>query len=142
MKNIVVIYWSGTGNTEKMAKALVEGASLDENNVTLLSVDKVKIDQVLNADVVALGCPAMGDEELEESEMKPFVESISQVVIDKNIVLFGAYGGGNGQWMRNWEEKIIEFGAKLIKDGLIIHRDVIDKELEQCKKLGEIMARV
>lgn len=142
MKNIVVVYWSGTGNTEKMAKSLVEGASLDGNNVTLLSVDKVKIDQVLNADVIALGCPAMGDEELEESEMEPFVESISQVVIGKNIVLFGAYGGGNGKWMRNWEEKIIGFGAKLIKDGLIIHRDVIDKELEQCKKLGEIMARV
>lgn len=142
MKNIVVIYWSGTGNTEKMAKALVEGASLDGNNVKLLSVDKAKIDHVLNADLVAIGCPAMGDEELEESEMKPFVESISHVVLGKNIVLFGAYGGGNGKWMRNWEEKIIGFGAKLIQAGLIIHRDVIDKELEQCKKLGEIMSRV
>lgn len=142
MKNIVVIYWSGTGNTEKMAKELVEGASIDGNNVTLLSVDKAKIDQVLNADVVALGCPAMGDEQLEESEMEPFVESISQAVIGKNIVLFGSYGGGNGKWMRNWEEKIIGFGGKLIKEGLIIHRDSLQDGLDQCKKLGEIVARV
>src|SRR3712207_2739964 len=83
MKKLVIIYWSGTGNTESMAKALEEGAKIDGVEVKLLAVSAASVDDVANADLVALGCPSMGAEQLEESEMEPFVESISSVVKGK-----------------------------------------------------------
>lgn len=141
MKNIVVIYWSGTGNTEEMAKAIFEGASLEGNTVALLSVDEATIEHVLNADAVAFGCPSMGAEQLEESEMEPFIESISGTVKDKDIALFGSYGWGDGEWMRSWEEKMLAFGAKLIKGGLMINNNPDQEGFEQCKKLGEALAK-
>lgn len=140
MKNIAIIYWSGTGNTETMANEIAEGAKLDNVEVKLFNVSDASIEDVINADAVALGCPSMGAEELEESEMEPFVELISRVITNKNLALFGSYGWGDGEWMRNWQDKMEGCGAKLIQEGLIINNEPDDKGLELCKKLGEKLA--
>ncbi|WP_315121683.1 flavodoxin [uncultured Clostridium sp.] len=141
MKNIVVVYWSGTGNTEAMANALVEGARIEEAKVTLLNVSEAKVEDVANADAVALGCPSMGSEVLEEGEMEPFVESISEAVKGKQLALFGSYGWGNGEWMIDWQARMIEYGAELVADGLIINESPDEEGLEQCRNLGESLAR-
>ncbi|AOT69622.1 flavodoxin [Geosporobacter ferrireducens] len=136
MKKIAVIYWSGTGNTEMMAKAVAEGAQGDNNEVKLLSVDKASVEDVMNADGVALGCPSMGAEVLEESEMEPFVQSLEKVVTGKPLVLFGSYDWGDGEWMRDWEERMKGYGANLIAEGLIVNLEPADQNLDACKKLG------
>ncbi len=136
MKKIAVIYWSGTGNTEAMAQAVAEGAKSDHTEVTLLTVGEASVDIVKNADAVALGCPSMGAEVLEESEMEPFVTSIEGVVSGKPLVLFGSYGWGNGEWMEDWASRMTRCGANLLSDGLIVMNAPDAGSLEDCKALG------
>jgi len=99
MKKITIIYWSGTGNTQKIAVSVAEGAKLESTEVNLFSVNKAKIEDVLNSDAIALGCPSMGNEELEEFEMEPFVKGIEKENLKgKSIALFGSYDWGDGQY--------------------------------------------
>lgn len=141
MKNVVIIYWSGTGNTEAMAAGVMEGAKIGGTKVRLLNVSEAKLEDVLEADALAFGCPSMGAEQLEESEMEPFIESISDAVKGKNIVLFGSYGWGNGEWMVDWQEKMEQYGARVIAEGLIVNNMPDDDGLDKCKRLGEILAK-
>ncbi|MBZ9623972.1 flavodoxin [Clostridium sp. FP2] len=140
MKNVVIIYWSGTGNTEAMAEGIMEGAKNEDSNVKLLNVGDAKVDDVINANVIAFGCPSMGAEQLEESEMEPFIESIASVVSGKNIVLFGSYGWGNGEWMTDWQERMEKYGANVIVDGLIINNDADKEGIERCKEIGALLS--
>lgn len=140
MKKISIIYWSGTGNTEAMAKGIKKGAEGENTTVKLISVGDASIEDVSNADLVAFGCPAMGDEQLEESEMEPFIESISQAVKGKNIILFGSYGWGSGDWMTSWEKQMGDFGANLLEESLMINNEPDDEGIKQCEELGEKIA--
>ncbi len=139
MKKITVIYWSGTGNTEIMAKAIAESAKKDDVEVKLLKVADASIRDVEEADVLVLGCPSMGSEVLEEEEMAPFIESIESAVEDKSVILFGSYGWGSGEWMENWEDQMIGYGAKLIADSLIINEEPDEDGLNRCYQVGEIL---
>ncbi len=134
MSKINIIYWSGTGNTEAMAKHIYNNC--DKANTKLLSVDKADVKDAEEADVLFLGCAAMGDEVLEESEMEPFMESIEGVISNKKIVLFGSYGWGDGQWMRDWEERIAKCGGVLVEDSIISNGEPSDEEIEKLSSLG------
>ncbi|SDE40823.1 flavodoxin [Sporomusa acidovorans] len=136
MKKVRVIYWSGTGNTEKMAQAVASGAKTADTEVTLLSVAEATAKHVEEADYLALGCPSMGNEELEESEMEPFVNSIASLVKNKPLVLFGSYGWGDGQWMNDWTQRMKDQGATLVDDSLIINETPDDEGLKKCRTLG------
>jgi flavodoxin short chain len=137
MKKITIIYWSGTGNTKIMADAIAEGATSGETEVVVLDVNKASVATVLESDVVALGCPSMGDEVLEESEMEPFVEQLEKENLEgKAFALFGSYDWGDGQWMRDWQERMSNKGVKLVDDGLIIQNTPEDDDIELCKALG------
>ncbi|NMM61856.1 flavodoxin [Clostridium sp. P21] len=141
MKNVVIIYWSGTGNTENMAIGVMDGAKSEGANVKLLSVQGAKVEDVLKADAVAFGCPSMGTEQLEESEMEPFVESISDAIEGKDTALFGSYGWGNGEWMTDWQERMESYGARIIEDGLIINNEPDEEDIEKCKELGKLLTK-
>ena len=71
MKKTAVVYWSGTGNTEAMAKAVAEGMESAGAQVTMLTPDQVKASELSAYDAIAFGCPAMGSEVLEEMEFQP-----------------------------------------------------------------------
>ena len=133
---INIIFWSGTGNTEAMAEAIYNGSKKSENS-KLLTVDKATIDDVKEADVLFLGCPSMGVEELEESEMEPFMESISKDILGKKIVLFGSYGWCDGEWMQNWEQRIKDCGGIIIEDSVICNEAPEEDNLNHLKSLGE-----
>ncbi|MCR1933727.1 flavodoxin [Clostridium tepidum] len=135
MTKVNIIYWSGTGNTEKMAEAIKEGLASAE--VKLLSVSDATVKDVEEAEVVVLGCPSMGNEVLEEGEMEPFVDSISNAVKGKKVALFGSYGWGDGQWMRDWEERMESYGAELKVDSLIHQGEPDDSTLEECKAFAQ-----
>ena len=141
MKKIVVVYWSGTGNTEAMAQAVADGAKNENTIVSLLSLDKVSIDDIKNADAVAIGCPSMGAEVLEEEEMEPFVASIEDVVAGKPMALFGSYGWGNGEWMQDFVDRMTKCGAKVIGEGVIILNAPDAQGLEECTSLGNELSK-
>ncbi|MDT8715180.1 flavodoxin domain-containing protein [Clostridium sp. 19966] len=121
MDKITVIYWSASGNTEAMAKLISEGAEAKGAKVDLLNVSDATLDKIKETDVLVLGSPAMGDEVIEESEMEPFVESISTLVNGKKVALFGSYGWGDGLMVQNapeveTEDECREFGEKLVEN--------------------------
>ena len=142
MGKVSIIYWSGTGNTEIMAENIAEGAKSEGVEVELLNVSEASIDNVINADVVALGCSAAGAEELDYDEMEPFVESLEEKgVSGKKMVLFGSYDWGDGEWMRNWEERMEASGANLIEASLMVTNEPEGDEIDQCKELGMKIAK-
>ncbi len=141
MKRVAIIYWSATGNTEAMAKAVAEGAAAAGAETALLSVGSVQADKLEAYDAVALGCPAMGAEVLEEGEMEPFVASLGAAEIGgKPLGLFGSYDWGDGQWMREWEPRMTAAGAKLVGPGVIANNLPTDADLEKCRQLGAALA--
>ena len=126
-----VIYWSATGNTEAMAQAVAEGAGVDAVSVSDFN------GSIAELDTVAFGCPAMGDEVLEESEFEPFFESIESELSGKKVLLFGSYGWGDGEWMRAWAERTKGAGAELIGgEGYIANDAPADDDVEKLKALG------
>ena len=134
--SISVVYWSGTGNTQAMAEAVAEGIKAAGQEAELLEVGNADAKTVATVDAFALGCPAMGAEVLEESEMEPFVEELESLVSGKKILLFGSYGWGDGEWMRNWEESCKEAGANLVCDSVICQEEPDDEATDACKALG------
>jgi flavodoxin I len=116
---INIIYWSGTGNTEEMAKYIKAGAESAGASVTLKNVSEASMADI-ECDVLALGCPAMGDEVLEETEFEPFIASIEGSISGKKLALFGSYGWGDGEWMRHFDERMKNAGATLVCESLIV----------------------
>ena len=106
MSKISVVYWSQTGNTEAMAEAVGAGIAKAGKEADVVEVSSASMEDLKAAKVFALGCPAMGAEVLEEMEMEPFVEEVEGFAQGKTIALFGSYGWGDGQWMRDWEERM------------------------------------
>ena len=104
MKKTAVVYWSGTGNTEAMAKAVAEGMESAGAQVTMLTPDQVKASELSAYDAIAFGCPAMGSEVLEEMEFQPMFDEVKRSLGGKSAALFGSYGWGDGEWMRGWEK--------------------------------------
>ena len=140
MNQIAVIYWSGTGNTLSMAEAIAQGAQDGGADVTLLSVGETSASAAAAYGKLALGCPSMGDEVLEESEFEPFFQELESQLSGKTVSLFGSYGWGDGQWMRDWAERIDSAGANLCGDGLIVNETPNADELDQCRALGKRLA--
>lgn len=134
-----IIYWSGTGNTEKMAELISKGIEKAGKTAELISVDSVNINDILSEDVLILGCSAMGDEVLEESTFDPFIEEISDKISGKKVALFGSYGWGDGQWMRDWEERMIGYGCIVPEDFLIIQNEPEDDD-QDCIEFGQRVA--
>ena len=133
---IAVIYWSGTGNTEMMAQAVGEGTGAEVFSVSDFSGN------VADYDRIAFGCPAMGDEVLEEDEFEPFFTAAEGSLSGKKIALFGSYDWGDGEWMRKWVERAQAAGAEVIGgEGLIANNTPDDDALAACKKLGEDLSK-
>lgn len=136
-----VIYWSGTGNTEKMAEAVAAGARSAGAETSLLTASEFTTADVQAYDTLAFGCPAMGAETLEEDEFAPMFESVKPALKGKKIALFGSYGWGDGQWMRDWAQRAQDDGAQLFsEEGLICNETPDDDVQAACRKLGADLA--
>ena len=141
MSKVAVVYWSGTGNTETMANAVAEGAKGAGAEVDVIVANDFNSGKVAEYDGIAFGCPAMGAEVLEEGEMEPFVTEVEAFASGKKIGLFGSYGWGDGQWMRDWEDRMKAAGATVVGgEGVICQETPDDEALENCKALGKELA--
>ena len=140
MSKTAIIYWSGTGNTEAMANAIFDGAKEVNADTKLFSVDQIKADEAKDYNNLILGCPAMGAEELEEGEFEPFFAELEVNLSSKNVALFGSYGWGDGEWMREWEKRVTDAGAKLANESIIVNDSPDEDAVTACNGLGKIVA--
>lgn len=136
MSKIAVVYWSGTGNTQTMAEAVAKGAGDAGADVSVFAVSDFDSAKVAEYDAIAFGCPAMGAEELEDSEFKPVFDACN--ISDKKIGLFGSYGWGGGEWMRTWEEDCKNAGANIVSS-VICADSPSDDTIAECEELGKAL---
>ena len=140
---IHVVFFSQTGNTEEMAKAVTEGIQAAGGEAKMVSVSDISAADLAGDAVYALGCPAMGDEVLDEGEMEPFVEDLLGSVSGKKIGLFGSYDWGDGEWMRTWVDRMKAAGANIVGGEGIIANNEPDAEAEKAlKAAGEALAKL
>ena len=143
MDKIYVVYWSQSGNTQAMAEAVGKGITDAGKEAAVVYVGDASIEDLKNGKCFALGCPAMGAEVLEESEMEPFVSEVEAFVSGKTIALFGSYGWGDGQWMRDWTDRMNGGGATVLNgEGLICQESPDEEIISECESLGKQLASV
>lgn len=141
MGRIAIVYWSGTGNTEAMANFIAEGVRAAGGEAEMFVPDGFSAEKLADFSAAAFGCPAMGDEVLEESEFDPMFAALEHSLSGKHIALFGSYGWGDGQWMRDWCERCRNAGASLLEENGLIVNDAPDAEGEEsCRELGRKLA--
>ena len=134
MSKVAVIFWSATGNTETMANCVAEGA-----NGTIVPCSEMNAAKLAEFDAVAFGCPAMGAEQLEESEFEPMFAGLEGSLNGKKVALFGSYGWGGGEWMHNWERDCRSSGIQLACDSVICNEAPDDAALAACQALGKAL---
>lgn len=141
MSKIAIVYWSGTGNTEKMADCVAEGVQGAGGEAQRFTPAEFDASQLGAFGAVAFGCPSMGSEQLEESEFEPMFAGLEGSLGGKKIALFGSYGWGDGQWMRDWVERAQGDGAQVLNgEGLICNEAPDDDVQAACRKLGADLA--
>ena len=141
MSKVSIVYWTQGGNTQAMAEAIGEGVTAAGGEADVVFVSDANIADLKAEGAFALGCPAMGAEVLEEMEMEPFVQDVERFANGKKIALFGSYGWGDGQWMRDWEERMISAGATVVNgEGLICQEAPDGDVISECESLGKQLA--
>ena len=135
MSKVAVVFWSATGNTETMANCVAEGA-----NGTIVPCSEMNAAKLAEFDAVAFGCPAMGAEQLEESEFEPMFSDLEGSLNGKKIALFGSYGWGDGEWMRSWEKDCDDAGINLVCESVICQEAPDGDTLEACRAMGKLLA--
>lgn len=140
MDTIIIAYWTQTGNTKAMAEAVGEGVETAGKKADVRHISEVSMDRLREAQAFALGCPAMGAEVLEESAFEPFFTELEPHLAGKPVALFGSYGWGDGQWMRDWADRVRAAGAQLCADPVTVNEAPQDSELDECRALGRALA--
>lgn len=140
MNKVSVVYYSGTGFTQAMAEALVEGVKTTGVEPNVYRVSEVNVDDVFASDVIALGSSACGAETIEETYFVPFMENNADKFKGKKVYIFGSYGWGGGEYADNWRTQIEGFGATIVDVPVLVNDGASDEELEQLKRIGAKLA--
>lgn len=140
MNKAAIVYWSGTGNTEAMAHFVQEGAQGAGAEAALLAPSDFTPEKIKEFDSFAFGCPSMGAEVLEEEEFQPMWDACKNSLSGKKVVLFGSYGWGDGEWMRDWEAECRDLGLDLAHEPVITNEAPNGNDAENCKDLGALLA--
>ena len=140
MSKVAIVYWSGTGNTAAMAHYVSQGVKEAGAEVDVFTSEEFTPDLAAGYEKLAFGCPSMGSEVLEESEFEPMFESVKGSLGGKVIALFGSYGWGDGEWMRNWEDDCRSLGCRMAADPVIVCGTPDDAGAAECAALGKALA--
>ncbi len=142
MSNVKVVYWTGSGNTQAMAEAVANGAKGAGATAEVITFDAITPEQASAESVIAFGCPAMGAEVLEEGTVEPFMSEYETKCSGKKVALFGSYGWGDGQWMRDWQDRLKAAGATIINgEGVIANNAPDDDAISALEDLGRMLAQ-
>ncbi|MBR4145870.1 MAG: flavodoxin [Lachnospiraceae bacterium] len=140
MSKVAVVYWSQTGNTKLMAEAVLKGAADKGADASIFEANDFSASMAVEFDAFAFGCPAMGAEELEDTEFEPMFSAVEGALVGKKVVLFGSYGWGDGQWMRDWEDRCKNHGITLAAESVLANETPDDEAIAACNALGETIA--
>lgn len=135
MSKVAVVYWSGTGNTELMSDIIVKELKAKSVEVDVFTADKFSKDKVSDYGLIAFGCPSMGVEELEEEVFEPMFSDVKKSLSGKKVALFGSYGWGDGEWMKNWEEDCTNSGCIVVGEPVMANEEPDDEATQDCKNL-------
>ena len=134
----VVINYNGS---EERAREVQKEIEEKGGEAVLHTCEDFDGSKVAEYDAIAFGCPAMGDEVLEDTEFEPMFDGCKDALKGKNIALFGSYGWGDGEWMRDWADRMKNAGAQLIREEGIIANDAPEDDvLEELKEAGKELA--
>ena len=138
MSKVAVVYWSGTGNTQAMADMVADGIREAGGDAEIFTATEFVPDNVAEFDAFAFGCPAMGDEELEDMEFEPMYSAVEPLLGNKKTMLFGSFSWNDGEWMEIWEGNAKGAGINLV--GTVIARDYPDSDAEEeCKRIASAL---
>lgn len=137
MSKVAVVYWSGTGHTESMANAVVEGAKEAGAEVDLIFSDDFNEGKLADYSGIAFGCPAMGNEQLEEFSFEPMFAEVEKQLSGKKVALFGSYEWNDGQWMIDWTERCEGNAINLVCPAVTAYGEPDDEALGKLKDLGK-----
>lgn len=142
MSKVKVVFWSGSGNTQAMADAVAAGINAAGGEAEVTTFDALSVADAAKDSVIAFGCPAMGAEVLEETVVEPFMVEYEGFASGKKIALFGSYGWGDGQWMRDWQDRLSGAGATIIGGEGVICNSAPDADaVASLEDLGRQLAQ-
>ena len=136
-----VVYWSQTGNTQKMAELIAKGTEEGGKKAELVELDNISIDDLNDEKVIILGSPASGTEELEETQVEPFVQSLEGKIQGKKVALFGSWGWGKGEYLTNLEERIKSYGGEIVGESLSVMEPPEGEDEAKCVEFGKLIAQ-
>ena len=139
MSKVAVVYWSGTGNTEAMADLVAQGVRAKGGTADIITAANFGADKLDAYDAFAFGCPAMGDEELEDMEFLPMYDEVEPLLTGRKVALFGSYDWNDGEWMELWEQRAEDAGLDVVDS--VIAKDYPDDEASaECVRVGSLIA--
>lgn len=140
MGKIAIVYWSGTGNTQLMADLVLKGVALAGREADVFTAGDFSPEKAKKYTAIAFGCPSMGTEQLEESEFEPMYQSVKPELAGKTVALFGSYGWGDGEWIRNWDDDCSSAGCHMITEPVAVNGAPEGADADACEALGKALA--
>src|SRR5471030_1666554 len=143
MKKVSIIYWSCGGNIEVLANLMADGAREQGAEVNIKHVGDATIEDVLEADAVAFGSPAVDATKLEQVEMKPFLEQLKMLNEEnknKSCILFATYGWIEDSFMKIWKDEMTSYGFNVMGD-LAVKDSPTKKQSDLIKELGKELVK-
>ncbi|WP_244834777.1 flavodoxin domain-containing protein [Clostridium sp. BJN0001] len=143
MKKVNIIYWSLGGNVEFLANKIAETAEKFGAKINTLQVTDASLNDVIEADALAFGCPAYDSMNIEKKDMLPFIESLNKLKKEqtaKDCILFGTCGWIETTFMDIWKEKMQKIGFNVL-DTVVIKESPGKGSIELIEKLGERLAK-
>ena len=143
MVEVLILYYSRSGRTEALAKAIIQGVNhIDGVSTNLKRVDYATVNDLISCDAVAFGSPNYFS--YMAGLMKDFFDkalSIREKVIGKPAVAFTSGGGSSNSALVSLEKMITSFKLEKIVKGIVSQGTPSQKDLEACEKIGEALAK-
>lgn len=143
MAKILVVYHSKTGNTERMANAVAEGAIRIENTrLTFKKAFDATLEDLLDCDGLAIGTPenfGYMSGALKDFFDRTFYPAQGKLFKKPYVVFISA--GNDGTGAQNSIERIARgYPLKKVYEPVIAKGDVTEEILDRCRELGETLA--
>jgi flavorubredoxin len=137
-KKLAIIYGTGFGNTGLMAKAIEEGAKAAGLDVLIKKVDEATPIDVEKADAIAIGLATYKGAGM--PSVIRYVESLAKLPLKGKLgTAFGSYGwSGEGPLVIT--KTLSSYGIIVLEPPLRIKRIPEEEGLEECRKLGRLLA--
>lgn len=140
MNTIGLIYWSGSGNTESMAEMLKDAFDAKDANLYYSAIEDADADEFFGKDILIFGSPACGTEEINETDMEPFLEDHADKLEGRKVFMFGSYGWGGGEFMENWSADMTgNKKAEIVVDPVVCLEAPEDDTKEALEQAAEAL---